>query len=140
MPHPALQRRDDVATTSLCTSQQRLRYAPKWITQRRFDRALPRRLSGTFPWALIGTSQQRLKRTWQLRPISTFLQRLKQVSNETTNHISVVHYQDVAVVRIHEVPLARLYDASSKSQIECPKSLLWYVSTMSRTYVFATSC
>ena len=47
----------------------------------------------------------------------------------------MVCYQDVTVVRINDVPLARLYDVSGKSQIKHPKTLLWYVSTTSRSYV-----
>ena len=49
-------------------------------------------------------------------------------------------YQDVWVVRIHDVRLARLYDISCKSQIKHPKTLLRYVSTTSGSYVFAISC
>ena len=40
---------------------------------------------------------------------------------------------------ILDVPIVRLYDASCKSQIKHPITLLWYVSTTSRCYVFATS-
>ena len=45
---------------------------------------------------------------------STSPPRLKQVSNETPNDVSVVRYQDVSVVLIRDVPLARLYDVSCK--------------------------
>ena len=52
--------------------------------------------------------RQRLKRTKQRRPISTSPRRLKQVSNETPNDVSVVRHQDVSVVRIHDVPFSEL--------------------------------
>ena len=41
---------------------------------------------------------------------------LKQVSNESPNHVSVVLHQDVSVVHIHGAPLVRLYEVSRKSQ------------------------
>ena len=40
------------------------------------------------------------------------------------------------MVRIYNVPLARLYDVCCKSQIKHRKMLLWYVSTTSWSYVF----
>ena len=43
-------------------------------------------------------------------------QYLKKVSNETSNNVSVVRYQDFSVVRIHNVPLVRPCDVSCKSQ------------------------
>ena len=58
--------------------------------------------------------------------------RLHEVLIETPN--------DVSAVRIHDVPLARLYDVSGKSKKKHPKTLLWYVSTKSRSYVLPTSC
>ena len=60
--------------------------------------------------------------------------RLKKVSNETPKDVLVVRYQKVSVVRIHDVPLPRLYDVSCKSQIKHPKMLLWYVSTTSQSF------
>ena len=50
--------------------------------------------------------------------MSTSPRRLKQVSNETPNDVSVVRHQDVSVVRVLDVPLVRLYDVSCKSQIK----------------------
>ena len=71
-------------------------------------------------------------------PISTSPQRLKQVSNEFPNYVSVVQLQDVSVVRIHDFPLLRLYDVSCKSQTKHPITLLWYVCTTCWSYVVAT--
>ena len=134
--HPATRCRDDVENTSLyvrATSQVRL----KWNTQWRLSGTSPSRLSGTSPWRLIGTSWRRLKRMLQRRAITTSPRRLKQVSNETANDASVVSHQDVSVVRIHDIPLLRLYDISCKSQMKHPMTLLWYVSTTSRSHVVA---
>ena len=61
---------------------------------------------------------QRLKRMKQQRPISTSPRRLKQVSNETPNDVSVVCQQDVLGVRIHDAPLVRLYDVCCKFQMK----------------------
>ena len=85
---------------------------------------------------IVTTSQKFVTRC----PISTSSRRLKEVSNETPSDVSVVRYQDVSVVRIHDVPLARLYNVSCKSQINHPKTLLWYVSATSRSHVFGTFC
>ena len=65
---------------------------------------------------------------------------LHDVSDETPNNVSVVHHQDASVARIHDVRLARLYNVPCKSQIKHPKTLLWYVSTMSRSYFFVMPC
>ena len=72
--------------------------------------------------------------------ISTSPQRLRQVSNETPNNISVVRHQDVSVVRVLDVPLVRLYDVSCRSQMKHSITSLWYVSTTSQSYVVATPC
>ena len=84
----------------------------------------PRRLSDTSPLSFIGTSWKHLKKTKQRRPISTSPRPLKQVSNETSNDISVVSHQDVSVVHIHDVPFLRLCDVSFKSQMKQPITLL----------------
>ena len=109
-------RQQDVVSTS----QVRL----EWNTQRRLRGTSPRRLSGTSPWHLIG-KWQRLKKTQQRRPISASLRRLKQVSNETPNDVTVVRHQDILVVRILDVPLVHLCDVSCKSQMK--HSITWYV-------------
>ena len=48
----------------------------------------------------------------------------------------MIRYQDVSVECIHDVPLARLYNVPCKSKIKHPKTLLWYVSSTSRSYFF----
>ena len=70
---------------------------------------------------LIGTSWWRLKRTQQQRPFSTSPRRPKQVSNETSNGVSVVRHQDFSVVPILDDPLVRLYEVSCKSQMKVRK-------------------
>ena len=85
LPHPATRRRGVVVATSLCTSQQRLRY----------------------------------------------------VSNETPNGVSMARHQSVSMVRTHNVLLVRLYDVFCNSQIKHPMRSLWYVFTTSRSYIVA---
>ena len=72
--------------------------------------------------------------------LCTSPRRLKQVSNETPNDVSVVRHQDVSVARIHNVPLVQLYDVSCNSQMKHPITSLWYASTTSRSQVVATPC
>ena len=84
------------------------------------------------------TLLQRHQRTQQRLPISTSSRRLKQVSNGTPNDVSVVGHKDVEGV--HDVLLARLYNAFCKSQMKQPVVLLWYVSTTSLSYAVATPC
>ena len=74
------------------------------------------------------------------RPINRSPWRLKQVSNETPNNVSVVRHQDISVVPIHDVLLVRLYDVSCYSQMKHQISPRWYVSNKSQSYVVATSC
>ena len=81
-------RRNDVSLYVPVTSQVRL----KWNTQRRLNGTSSRCLSGTSPRSLIGTLGQGLNRTSQRRPISTSPGRLSQVSNETSNDVSVVRH------------------------------------------------
>ena len=134
--HPALIRCGDVITTSLCTSQRRRRYVPNETPN--------------------NVSMERHQYVSVVRLLDVLLERcnhiskgcsndvpsvcLHDVSDETPNNVSVVHHQDASVARIHDVRLARLYNVPCKSQIKHPKTLLWYVSTTSRSYVFATSC
>ena len=131
----------------VATSQRRLSVRPSNVagtSQMKHPMTSSWNVAKTFQWFvstrsylnIVTTSQKFVTRCL----ISTSSRRLKEVSNETPSDLSVVRYQDVSVVRIHDVPLARLYDVSCKSQIKHPKTLLWYVSTTSRSYVFATSC
>ena len=54
-------------------------------------------------------------------PISTSPERLKQASNETPNDVSMLRYQDVSEVCIHDVTLVRLYNVFWNSQMKHPK-------------------
>ena len=101
---------------------------------------LPRRLIGSFSQHLIGMLWRRLMGTQWWRPISGSPRRLKQVSNETPNDVSVVRHQDVSVVRIHNIPLVRLCDVFCNSQTKHLITSLQYVSTASRSYVFKLLC
>ena len=87
-------RRNEVSLYVPATSQLRL----KWNTQWRVNGTSLRRLSGTSQRYLIGTSWGHLKRMYRQRLISTSSRRLKQVSNETSNNVSLVRHQDVSVV------------------------------------------
>ena len=80
--------------------------------------------------------------TYWWRLINTSSRRLKQVSNETPNDVSVIRHQDVSVVHIHDVPLVRLYDVSPvpNSQMKHPITSPWYGCTTSRNYVVAMPC
>ena len=134
--HPALIRCGDVITTSLCTSQRRRRYVPNETPN--------------------NVSMERHQYVSVVRLLDVLLERcnhiskgcsndvpsvcLHDVSDETPNNVSVVHHQDASVARIHDVRLARLYNVPCKSQIKHPKTLLWYVSTTSRSYFFAMPC
>ena len=80
------------------------------------------------------------KGTLWWRPIITSPRRLKQVSNETRNNVSVVLHQDVTVIRIHDVPSVRLYDVSWNSQMKHSITLLWYASSTSQSDAVATPC
>ena len=104
----------------------------KWNTQRRLIGTLPRHLSGTSPRRFTRMPWRSLKGTLWRSPISTSPRRLKQVSNETPN--------DFSVVRIHDVLLVRLYAISWNSQMKHPTTSLWYVSITSRSYVVAAPC
>ena len=44
------------------------------------------------------------------------------------------------MVRIHDVPLIRVYGVSCKSQMKHPITSLWYVSITPRSYVVVTTC
>ena len=52
----------------------------------------------------------------------------------------MVLHQDVSVVRIHYVPLVRLYDVFCNSQMKYPITSLWYVCTTSWRCVVARPC
>ena len=63
---------------------------------------------------------------------------ISQLSGTSPRYLSsVVHHQDVSVVGFLYVPLVRLYHVSCKSRMKHPISLLWYISTTSRSYVVA---
>ena len=79
-------------------------------------------------WYAVRTSQGDVMKMPH-QQVSTTSQ---QVSNEIPNNVSGV--------RIHDVPLVRLYDVSCNSQMKHPITSLWYVSTTSRSYVVATPC
>ena len=129
--HPALRRRGDIVTTSLCTSQRRRRYFPNETPN--------------------DVSMERRQNVSVVRLHNILLERRNDVSKGHNNDVPSERLQDVSKSpkwntqrrlsgTFHDVPLARLYDVSFKSQIEHPKTLLWYVSTTSPSYVFATSC
>ena len=70
--------------------------------------------------------------------MSTYPRRLKQVSNETPNDVSVVRHQDVLVVHVLDVLLVRLYNVCCKPQMKHSEKSLWYVSITSQNYVVVT--
>ena len=113
--HPATRRRGDIVTASLCTSQRSRRYVSNETPK-------------TSQWSVVKTCQWYVFTTSQI-----------SLKWNTQRH-SVVRHQDVSVVRIHDVPLVRLYDVSCNSQMKHPITSLWYVSTTSQSYVFATPC
>ena len=133
--HPAIRPCGEVVTTSLCTQQQRLRNVsnetPNNVSlERRQDVSVV-----DFHDVLLERRDNVLKGHNNDVPSV----RSKQVSNETPNDVSVVRHQDVSVVHINnDVPLLHPYDISCKSQIKQLITLLWYVSTTSRSYVIAT--
>ena len=71
----------------------------------------------------------------------------RYVSNETPNDVSMVHRQDVSVVRVHNVlleyrddvsrgrsnnfPPVRLHDVSNRSKMKHPTTSQWYIAKMS---------
>ena len=67
-----------------------------------------------------------------LMSTSSSPQCLEQVSNEKSN--------DVSEVRIHGVPVLRLYNLSCKPQIKHSMASLWYVFTTSPCFIVVTPC
>ena len=53
---------------------------------------------------------------------------------------AVVRHHNVSVVRIHYIPLVRLYDVFCNSHMKHSITQLWYVSTTSWSYVVARPC
>ena len=138
---PTLRRCGNVAATSLCTSQWRRRYVSNETPS---DASIERHQDVSVVH-LYDVLLERHNDDWNGRNNDAPPLRLHYISNNIISvvhyqGVSVVRYQDVSVVHIHDVPLARLYNVSCKSQINHPKALLWYVSTTSQSYVFATSC
>ena len=128
--------RNDVSLYVPATSHVSL----KWNTQRRLTGTLPRRLSGTSSrrliWYVVTTSHGDVMTTSHQYVSTTSQANLKW----NTHDVSVIRHEDVSVVCIHDVPLVRLYDVFCSSQMKHPITLLWYFSTMSRSYVVATPC
>ena len=132
---PATRRHGDVVTTSLCASQRRCRYisneTSNYVSMERCQ-DVSCYVSTTSYWNFVTTSQEDIT--------TKSPRRLKQLSNETPNDFSLVLHQDASVVRIHNVPLVRPCDVCCKSQMKQPLTSLWYVSTMSQSYVVVPPC
>ena len=127
----------DVATLSLCTSQQSHSYVStdthnEVLMEHHQDISVVRLHNIILERRHNASRGRNNVLSARLHDVS------KQVINEIPIGVSVVSHQDVSVARIHHVPLVRLYDVSCKSQIKQQIMLLWYVSTTSRSYVVAT--
>ena len=116
--HPAIRRRGDVVTTCLWTSQRSRKNVPNETLN---NVSLERRLD---------VSMVRLH--------NVLLERRDYVLKGRHNDVPLVRLHDVSVVHIHDVPLLPPYDVSWKSQMKHLITLMWYVSTTSRSYVSVT--
>ena len=128
---------DDVATLSLCTSQQSRSYVStdthnEVLMEHHQDISVVRLHNIILERRHNASRGRNNVLSARLHDVS------KQVINEIPIGVSVVRHQDVSAARIHHVPLVRLYDVSCKSQIKHQITLLWYVSTTSPSYVVAT--
>ena len=136
--HPTTRRRGDVVTTFLCTSQWRRRYVsnetPNNVSVERRENMSVVGLRGVL---LICRDDVSWERNDDVPSV-----RLHDVSNtsQTANDVSVVRHQDISVVRIYYVPLARHYNVFCNSQMKHPIRSLWYVWTRSRSYVVERPC
>ena len=128
----------DVATLSLCTSQQ----SHSYVSTDTHNGVLMEHHQDISVVRLHSIILERRHNASRGRNNNVPSARLhdvsKQVINEIPIGVSVVRHQDVSVASIHHVPLVRLYDVSCKSQIKHQITLLWHVSTTSRSYVVAT--
>ena len=133
--HPAIRRRGDVVKMSLYTSQWRRRYfsneAPNDVSvEHRQDVSLV---------SLHNVLLERRNDVLRGRNNDVSSVRLRDVSNMfQMNHQTTSQWYDLSVVRIHNTPSLRPYNVSCKSQMKYLITLLWYFSTMSRSYVVAT--
>ena len=131
-------RRGDVVTTFLCTSQWRRRYVsnetPNNVSVERRENMSVVGLRGVL---LICRDDVSWERNDDVPSV-----RLHDVSNtsQTANDVSVVRHQDISVVRIYYVPLARHYNVFCNSQMKHPIRSLWYVWTRSWSYVVERPC
>ena len=107
--------RNDVSLYVPAASQIKHPTASRWIVTKTSQWYI----STTSYWDVV-TNSQKYVTTTSVRLISTSPWRLEKVPNETPNDVSVVLWQVVSVACItwHDVPLARLYDVSYKSQIK----------------------
>ena len=125
----ALRRRGDVAATSLCTSQRRLRYVsnetPNDVLMERRQDVSVVRVSTTSYWYVITTSQKVVTTTPHHYVSTTSQASLKW---NTQPRLS------------HDVPLAHLYNVSCKSQIKQSKNVVVVCLHHVSSYLFATSC
>ena len=126
--HPATRRHRNLNDVSLylpLTSQVCL----KRSTQPRLAKTSQWYVCTTSYWNVVTTSQEDVP--WV---------RLRQVSNETPNDVSVVSHQKVSVVHIYDVLLARLFVVSCNSKLKHPLMLLSYISITYQNYNVAMHC
>ena len=114
---------DDVATLSLCTSQQSRSYVStdthnEVLMEHHQDISVVRLHNIILERRHNASRGRNNVLSARLHDVS------KQVINEIPIGVSVVRHQDVSVAHIHHVPLVRLYDVSCKSQIKHQITLL----------------
>ena len=128
---PARGRRDDVVSEVFLFVPTTSRVRLKWNTEQD--------LGGVWSWRLYDVMKERHNKIAKQRcTIGTSLRRLKLVSNEKPNELSV--YVTTCCTRTlhrrsklpnHDIPSVRLCNVSSKSQVKYPMVSRWYVSTTS---------